>query len=96
MEKTMMKQVAPCKSMKDHTGEDIRTTAHEGPHTAAGVCALKETSAHGEPMQEQAFWQELCPIGDPHWSSMFLKDCTLWKRAILEQFLKNCSLWGGV
>jgi len=33
-------------------------------------------------------------VGDPHWSSLFLKDdCTPWKGSMLEQFVKNCSLW---
>lgn len=92
----MMMQVAPLQSMDDHTGEDIHTAVYGGSHAAAGGCALKGTSAYGEPMQEEAFCQELCPIGDPHWSSLFQKDCTLWRRPILEQFLKNCCLWGGV
>ncbi|GAB0209457.1 hypothetical protein GRJ2_003411400 [Grus japonensis] len=33
--------------------------------------------------------------GNPHWTSLFLKDCTLWKGPMLEQFVKNCSLWEG-
>lgn len=32
----------------------------------------------------------------PHWSSLFLKDCILWKRSMLENFLKNCSPWEGL
>ena len=35
------------------------------------------------------------PVGDPGWSSLFLKDCTPWKGPTLEQFVKNCSLWEG-
>ncbi|KAK4828876.1 hypothetical protein QYF61_001004 [Mycteria americana] len=35
------------------------------------------------------------PVGDPCWSSLFLKNCTLWKGPTLEQFVKNCSLWEG-
>jgi len=37
-------------------------------------------------------------MGDPRWSSLsslFLKDCALWKGPMLEQFLKNYSLWEG-
>ncbi|GAB0184576.1 hypothetical protein GRJ2_000922900 [Grus japonensis] len=34
--------------------------------------------------------------GDPHWSSLFLKDCTPWERPTLEQFVKNCSPWEGL
>jgi len=33
------------------------------------------------------------PVEDPRWSSLFLKDCTLWKGPMLEQFVKTCSLW---
>ena len=36
------------------------------------------------------------PAGDPCWSSLFLKDCTLWKGPTLEQFVKNCSPWEGL
>jgi len=35
-------------------------------------------------------------VGDPCWSSLFLKDCTPWKESMLEQFVKNCSLWEGL
>ena len=36
------------------------------------------------------------PVGDPRWSSLFLKVCTLWKGPTLEQLVKNCSLWEGL
>ena len=53
-------------------------------------------AAHGgEPMQEQVFWKELRPVGHPHWSSLFLKGCTLWKGPMLEQFLRKCNLREG-
>ena len=93
--------------MEDHGGADICTAACEGTHTTAGGHALKEAAAHGEltqeqssgrscsrgeePTQEQVFWQELWPVGDPHWSSLFLMDCTPWRGPMLEQFLKNYS-----
>jgi len=35
-------------------------------------------------------------MGDPHWSSLFLKHCTLWEGPMLGQFMKNCSLWEGL
>jgi len=35
------------------------------------------------------------PVGDPHWSILFLKDCTPWKGSMLELFMKNCSPWEG-
>jgi len=30
-------------------------------------------------------------VGDPRWSSLFLKDCTPWKGPTLGQFVKNSS-----
>ena len=35
-------------------------------------------------------------MGHPRWSSLLLKDCTLWKGPTLEQFVKNCSPWEGL
>jgi len=29
------------------------------------------------------------PVGDPHWSSLFLKDCTPWEGLTLEQLVEN-------
>ena len=46
-------------------------------------------------MQEQVFGQALWPLGDPCWSSPFLKDSTLWKASTVEQFVENCSQWEG-
>jgi len=34
-------------------------------------------------------------MGDPHWSSLFLKDCILWEGPTLQQHVKNCSPWEG-
>jgi len=35
------------------------------------------------------------PVGDPCWSSPFLKHFTPWKGPTLEQFVKSCSPWEG-
>jgi len=35
-------------------------------------------------------------MGDPRWSSLFLRDCTLWKGPTLGQFVKSCSPWEGL
>ena len=35
-------------------------------------------------------------MGDPRWSSPFLKDCTLWKGPTLEHFVKICTPWEGL
>lgn len=29
------------------------------------------------PMEKQGFWQELCHVGVPRWSTLFLKDCSM-------------------
>lgn len=42
-----------------------------------------------EPTQEQFFWQELWPVGNTCWSSVFLKDCMLLNGPMLEQFLEE-------
>jgi len=33
------------------------------------------------------------PVGDPRWSSLFLKGYKPWKRPTLGQFVENCSQW---
>jgi len=35
-------------------------------------------------------------MGDPHWSSLFLKDRIPWKGPTLGQLVKNCSPWEGL
>jgi len=34
------------------------------------------------------------PMGDPRWSSLFLKDCTLWAGLTLEKFMEDCPHTG--
>ncbi|GAB0192656.1 zinc finger and BTB domain-containing protein 5 [Grus japonensis] len=92
----MVRQAVPLQPMEDHSGSDIPTAAQGEPHSTAGGDALQEAAARGEePMQEQVFWQDLLPVGDPCWSSLFLKDCTLWEECMLEQFVKDGVLWEG-
>jgi len=35
-------------------------------------------------------------VGDPRWSSLFLKHCTLWKGPMLEQSVEDCIPWEGL
>lgn len=35
------------------------------------------------------------PVKDPHCSSLFLKDCILWKGPMLDKFMKDCSMCVG-
>ena len=87
MEKTMVKQVASL-DMEDYTGADVHATCTTEDYTAPvedpmpGAVACAE-----EPTQEQVFSQDLWPLGDPRWSSLFLKDCNPWEGPMLEQFL---------
>lgn len=56
---------------------------------------LEGSCSRGEPMNEQFSWQELWPVRDLLWSSLFLKDRTLWKGATLEQTEEDCILRQG-
>jgi len=64
--------------------------------TGAGSC--QDLWIHGERSPHQSrFGGRACdPVGDPHWSSPFLKDYTPWKGPTLGQFMKNCSPWEGL
>lgn len=73
---------------------DIHPAASGGPHSGVGGCALKEAAAHGEPKQEQVFWQNVWPHGGPTLSCLFLKDYTPQKGPTMEQFWKKCNSMG--
>jgi len=34
-------------------------------------------------------------MGSSHWSSLFLKHCTLWKGPTMEKLVENCLPWVG-
>ncbi|GAB0185827.1 hypothetical protein GRJ2_001048000 [Grus japonensis] len=65
-------------------------------HTGAGSWQDLWTCGERSPCQNRFAGRTCDPVGDPHWSSLFLKDCTLWERPTLEQFVKNCSQWEGL
>jgi len=71
--------------------EHISTcSSWEGPHAGAGSC--QERSPH-----QSRFAGRACDlVGDPPWSSLFLKDCILWKGPTLGQFRKSSSPWEGL
>ncbi|KAK4828553.1 hypothetical protein QYF61_027522 [Mycteria americana] len=68
-----------------------------------GGCDPVERSPHWsrllagpvDPGREESSGRTCDPVGDPCWSSLFLKDCTPWKGPMLEQSMKNCSLCEG-
>lgn len=83
--------------MEDHDEADTNTAAQIGPHTIASGCGLKETLAHAGPMQEQVVCQEMQPVGDPQWSSPFLKNgphvMDPYRSSSSDQFEKESILW---
>ncbi|GAB0181363.1 hypothetical protein GRJ2_000601600 [Grus japonensis] len=83
----MVKQAVPLQPMEVHSeameddgGADIQLQPMDDP----------------TPEQVDAPEGGCDPVGSPHWSSLFLKDCTPWKGPTGEQFMKNCSLWEGL
>jgi len=67
-----------------------------GPRTGAGSCQDLQTCEKRGPHQSRFAGRACHPTGDPRWSSLFLKDCTLWEGPTLGQFMKSCSLWEGL
>lgn len=91
VEMTVVDQSVDLQPMEDHPSTDIHTAACGG-HDTTDQYAVKEAAAHEEePTVEQAVWWELRSAGDPHWSSLFLQDCSPWKGPVVELFL-NCRL----
>ncbi|GAB0204951.1 zinc finger and BTB domain-containing protein 5 [Grus japonensis] len=85
----MVEQIVPWQPKEDYSGADIHSAACGGPHIRAGGNALKEAAAaSGEHTPGHVFWQKL-----PYWSSLLLKDCTLWRGPIFEQFVKDFIPW---
>jgi len=64
----------------------------------AGAGSWQELWPRGErsPCWSRFAGRACDPVGDPSWSSLFLKDCTLWEGPMLGHFMKNCSLWEGL
>ncbi|GAB0206221.1 hypothetical protein GRJ2_003087700 [Grus japonensis] len=86
-------QVVPLQSMEVNGGADIHLKPVEDPTPEQVDMPRRKLQPmkKSPSMQEQVFWQDLWPMGDPRWSNLFLMDCTPWKGSMLEQFLKNCS-----
>jgi len=106
--KTMVRRAVPLQPMEVHSGAEIHLQPVEsggclkeavtpwGAHSGAGSC--QDLRTHGERSSRQSrFAGWACdPLGDPHWSSLFLKDCTPWEGPTLGQFVKSCSPWEGL
>jgi len=63
----------------------------------AGAGSWQDLWPHGErsPCWSRFADRACDPVGDPRWSSLFLKDSTLWEGPTLGQFVKRCSAWEG-
>ncbi|CAM9951837.1 unnamed protein product, partial [Bubo scandiacus] len=111
MEKPMVRQAVLLQPMKVHDGTDIHLQPVEDPtleqdDAPEGGCDPVESPCwskfpgrtHGErsPRWSRFAGRACDPVGDPRWSSLFLKDCTPWKGSTLEQLVKNCSPWEGL
>jgi len=62
----------------------------------AGPCQNMQTCGERSPHRSRFAGRSCDPVGDPRWSSLFLKDCTPWEGPTLGQFVKNFSLWEGL
>lgn len=99
------------RSMEVHSEAEIPLQPKEGwPHTGRCLkAAVTQWEACAGSGARQDLWAgaprspcwnrfggRMCDCkGDPHWNSLFLKDCIQWKGPILEQFGKNCNPWEG-
>jgi len=67
-----------------------------GARAGAGSCQDLRTHGERSPCQSRFAGRACDPVGDPRWSSLFLKDYALWKGPMLGHFVKSCSLWEGL
>jgi len=76
-----------------------------GAHDGAGHCQDLQTRGERSPHQSRFAGSACDSVGYPRWSSMFLKDCTLWEGLtvkqfveglLLERFMENCQPWEGL
>ncbi|KAF4796351.1 hypothetical protein TURU_085957 [Turdus rufiventris] len=65
-------------------------------HCGAGSCQDLWTCEERSPHWSRFAGWTCDPVGDPLWSSLFQKACTLCEEPTLEQFVKNCSPWDEV
>jgi len=59
----------------------------QGPGNTCGPVERKREAQTGAGLQAGL----LNTMGDPRWSSLFLKDCTPWEGPTLGQFAQSCS-----
>ncbi|OPJ69213.1 hypothetical protein AV530_012319 [Patagioenas fasciata monilis] len=84
----MMKWVVPLQPVEVHSSAEIHLQPMDDPmleQVNVTEGGYSQSRLHAGPHRASS----------PRWSSLFLKDCTLWKGPTLEQLVKNCSLCEG-
>jgi len=97
--KTMVRQVVRLQPMEVHAGAGGCLKDSVTPwrtHAGAGSCQDLQTCGERSPCRSRFAGRACDPMGDPRWSSLFLKDGTPWEGPALGQFKKSCSPWEGL
>jgi len=92
-------QISTCSPWRPHAGAGgcpKGSVTLWGVH--AGVSSWQDLWPHGErsPHWSRFAGRACDPVGDPRWSSLFLKECTPWQGPTVEQFVESCSPWEGL
>jgi len=95
-----VEQISTCSPWKRHharAGGCLKEAVTPwGAHAEAGSCQDLQTHGERSPRRSRFAGRACDLVEDPHWSSLFLKDCTLWDGHMLGQFVKSCSPWEGL
>jgi len=79
----MVEQMSTCSPWKGlHTGAGgclKEAVTPRGTRAGAGFCQNLRTHGERSPTWSRFAGRACDPMGDPQWSSLFLKDCTLWE-----------------
>jgi len=67
-----------------------------GAHAGAGSWQNLRTYGERSPHWGRFAGRTCDAVGDPRWSSLFLKDGTPWEGPTLGQCVKSCSPWEGL
>jgi len=97
--RSMVEQISTCSLWKGphaRAGGCLKEAVTPwGARARAGSCQDLWTHRERSPRWNRFAGRACDPVGDPRWSSLFLKDCTPWKGTTLGQFVKSCSPWKG-
>jgi len=95
----MVEQISTCSPQKGfHAGEGgclEEAVTPWGARAGAGSCQDLWTRGERSPHWSRFAGRACDHMGDPGWSSLFLKDCIPWEGPTQRQFMKNCSPWEG-